>query len=294
MPSVKFTVAYDGPAVRDGLMDVRELAPALLAAGTLVQKANRLLNGDATQVSLQVRSDFKKGSFIVNLVADQNILEQAKAFLLAHPGIKDLKEILEIVFFYGGFFKLLKWLGKRKPEDVSFTDQGVNLRIGDQTTTVTTTTYNLYLDPEARRAAGMMVSPVRQAGIDRLDVQFQEEIESVTKEEVESFEFQEFEGEPALDNTSDALLQLVRLSFRREHKWGFSDGSRNFTAAVEDDGFWKDINSGAIRFSEGDQMYVKLRTRTFRTLTSLKSEHSIVKVVKYIPRPSPEQLSLNP
>ena len=101
MASVDFTVSYEGPAVRDGLMDVRELAPALLAAGTLIQKANTVLNGKVSQVSLQVKSDFRRGSFIVSLVADQNIIEQAKAFLLQHPEIADLKNILELVFFYG-------------------------------------------------------------------------------------------------------------------------------------------------------------------------------------------------
>ena len=108
----EFTVTYDGPSVRDGLMDVRELAPALLSTGALVQKANHLLNGDRVQVSVQVRSSFKRGSFIIALLADQSLLDQAKAFLLQHPQIKDVKEILEILFFYGGFFKLINFWGK--------------------------------------------------------------------------------------------------------------------------------------------------------------------------------------
>jgi hypothetical protein len=92
--------------------------------------------------------------------------------------------------------------------------------------------------------------------------------------------------------TSDALIELVRLSFKREHKWGFSDGARNFNATVEDEDFWNRIHRGEINFSEGDQMYVKLRTVTYRTDSGLKSEHTITKVVRYIPRVNPQQQQL--
>jgi hypothetical protein len=105
-------------------MDVQELAPALLASGTLIQKANALLNSQTASVSLKVRSDFRKGSFLVNFVIDQSVLEQAKNFLIGHPNIKDTKDILDTLFFYvglpvgatSGLFKLIKVLGHRKPD----------------------------------------------------------------------------------------------------------------------------------------------------------------------------------
>src|SRR5713101_3323165 len=100
--SAVLSITYDGDLVRTGLMDVQELAPALMASSTLIQKANTLLNGSTTSISLKVRSDFQRGSFLVNFVVDQSLLEQAKNLLLAHPGIKDAKEILETIFFYAG------------------------------------------------------------------------------------------------------------------------------------------------------------------------------------------------
>jgi hypothetical protein len=40
-----FQLVYDGDALSDHTMDVDELAPALLAVGTLCREANRILNG---------------------------------------------------------------------------------------------------------------------------------------------------------------------------------------------------------------------------------------------------------
>src|SRR5437588_1172700 len=118
MSTAEFAISYDGELVRAGLMDVQQLAPALLASGALIQKANRLLNGEGTHVEVKVRSDFRTGSFLVNLHVDQGLIEQAKNFLLAHPNIREAKDILEILFFYaglpatavGGLFKLIKLL----------------------------------------------------------------------------------------------------------------------------------------------------------------------------------------
>jgi len=68
MSKAQFQLAYDGPALRAGSMDVNELAAARLATGDLFNEANRQLNADRTELSVKVRSDFKKGSLEVALV----------------------------------------------------------------------------------------------------------------------------------------------------------------------------------------------------------------------------------
>lgn len=81
MSKARFQLAYDGPALRAGAMDVNELAPALLATADLFREANQQLNGEKAEVSIRVQSDFKRGSFEVFLIFDQNVLEAAKTLL---------------------------------------------------------------------------------------------------------------------------------------------------------------------------------------------------------------------
>jgi hypothetical protein len=158
-----FTISYDGEALREGRMDVRELAPALLAAGDLFQSANRILNHDRSTVSVQVQGQFRTGSFPVVFSVDQSPIEIVQGLLHQYPQIKDAKEILEILFFYGGIgasigtsvVKLMKWLKGDKPKEsqFTFTNNGtVIINLGDRQTEAKAETFNLAMDRSVRNA----------------------------------------------------------------------------------------------------------------------------------------------
>ena len=53
MSSTSFQVVYDGPALAGSTIDVRELAPALLAFGDVIEQANFTLNAGRTSVALR-------------------------------------------------------------------------------------------------------------------------------------------------------------------------------------------------------------------------------------------------
>lgn len=65
MSRATFTIAYDGPALRDHAMDVRDLAPAMMGLGQLFDAANTALNGDGTRVRVQVKAT-EPGCFQIN------------------------------------------------------------------------------------------------------------------------------------------------------------------------------------------------------------------------------------
>jgi hypothetical protein len=64
-----FQIVYDGPSVRNGEMDVRELAPALMAIADLCQEANTILNGSDAVVGVNIKA-IRRGSFLAHLVLD--------------------------------------------------------------------------------------------------------------------------------------------------------------------------------------------------------------------------------
>lgn len=47
----RFNLVYDGPALEEHRMDVRTLAPALLALGDMVERANEILNGEQVKIA---------------------------------------------------------------------------------------------------------------------------------------------------------------------------------------------------------------------------------------------------
>lgn len=65
-------------------MDVRDLAPALLAAGQLVDAANSILYGDSARASVQVTAT-GTGSFEVVLQVVQSIGAQITSLLTSEP-----------------------------------------------------------------------------------------------------------------------------------------------------------------------------------------------------------------
>jgi hypothetical protein len=294
--SAELTIAYDGESLRRGSMDVQDLAPALMATANLLQKANNLVNGERTHVNLKVKSDFRRGSFLVNLIVDQGLLDQAKTFLQQHPNIKEAKDILEIVFFYAGIplslFKLIKKLGEKKPDSVTYENNGdtVVLALGIEKLTVNKNTYNLFLDPEARRAASRIVEPLKTEGIDFLEIRRGDEIETVSKEEAPAFSYLALDGELLLDNVREAWLSIVALSFNPQHKWRFSDG---ITARIDDKEFWDRIHRHEEIFEEEDQLLVALRTTTRRDNDGkLHTDNVIERVLQHLHAPKQTKLSL--
>ena len=69
-PTVEIVVSYEGPAVAEYRMPVRDLAPALLALEQAFVRTNLLVNGDSASVSLEIRAP-RQGSFEIVFLVSQ-------------------------------------------------------------------------------------------------------------------------------------------------------------------------------------------------------------------------------
>ena len=76
-------LTYDGPALQAHTMDVRTLAPALLAFGDLCEEVGRTLYGPQVNTRVEVRASFRTGSFGVDLSVMRSCCSTSSTCLLA-------------------------------------------------------------------------------------------------------------------------------------------------------------------------------------------------------------------
>ena len=175
MAETSFEVKYEGEALRDGRMAVRDLAPALLALGQLFTEASQLLYPENEPVALEIEAT-REGSFEVEL-----ILHGAGAAwdqLSAHPMTSAASLIVFKEAIIGdsadlSLFGLIKWLkGKLITDQKDGPEPGeVTLKLEDGSEiTVKAEVVALARDPQIRKKAREVVQPLRREGVDKFEI----------------------------------------------------------------------------------------------------------------------------
>ena len=278
----KFTISYEGEALKSHSMSVEDLAPALLALDKIFQISNTLLNGHNSNVHLKVVGQ-KSGSFEVVLDLFQN-LPEIMSIIKTH----DSKELLYILFGSAGFFAYLKSLkNMKKPVKQLNESQDINI-----TGNFHNCVFNFYNNNEIKKESKIFLKPLSKAGIKQLNISENKKLlNSINKEDVDYF-LQQSDEEVTNETTNNftKYYHIIALTFEKG-KWKLSDNNSTITAKIRDEAFIKKVESSRLSFSKGDILKCKVREEQKEINGNLKSSYFIEKVLEHTPFSS-KQLKL--
>jgi hypothetical protein len=226
MSEANFKIIFRGSAVDDGEIDVRDLAPALLALGDVFQAASDVLNGDRVKTVVRVKAT-EQACFEVDLSIAQTA-KDAIASLLTYAsenkdGIAAATELAELILkagtgfaaLSGGLFALLKFLKGRKADKIEKRASEVHVHIGDNYFVTNNRTIELAENVSVREGARKFASVLNNTGIDSISIKPQGEPEEIyTKHDLPSFEL----PPPIEEQLVDEVRRILALGFSAESK----------------------------------------------------------------------------
>jgi hypothetical protein len=288
MPDAVMSLQYEGPAVDAGTMDVRTLAPALIATADAMREAHALLAIPGRAPRVEVRAT-RPGSFIVDLLIAEgadNLYQRAIA-IFTSPAVTADAGLMSLIGSVIGSVGIVRRIRNRKINRVEQQVGNVTVIILEDGTRIeipAAETLRLVVDADFRRSLNRMVEPLAgQKGVTRLTLSDGEQAETVNGDDLSAFDVPPAREEDLGESVNTVVLRPVSVAFTEGNKWRFSDGEATFFAAIEDPDFLTNINLGVERFAKNDMLRVRLRTRQTRDATGLHAEHAVVQVVQHIP-----------
>lgn len=296
-----FHIIYDGPALQNNEMDVRDLAPALIALSDLFDEANNILNHGRVEVSTQVKASFKTGCFGIEIGVVQGIPEAIKSLFQSEYTI-GAATLVTLAGFTAkdvgrGLLGFIKWIRGRKIDDVVLLDENkVKVVIDDDQYETERKIIDLYRNERIRKALEAAIhKPLQQEGIDSFGCakEMPEEGDaffSITKEDSDFFVADCIEDEELEEHEYTAHIHALNIAFQDDNKWKFSDGSNKFFAEVKDLGFVERVQNNEIAFRKDDILKARILMRQKLTSTGLKPEYQVLEVLEH--RSAHRQLNL--
>lgn len=291
MSRADFTLTYDGPALASHEMDVRELAPAMLAVGELFDAMNMLLNGESADVQVNVRAH-EPGCFSVVFDIVQSWRDGAMSLLTGDfvTAALNLKELL-----IGGT-GLIWWIRQQRgqvPDRVEkLSGNMIRVHYGDESFDVPLELLRLYQDLAVRTALEKVVHrPLQNPGISLVEFGHRAApAQQISKHDASAFKVPDVPERVLVSDTREAAFSIVSLAFKDDNKWRLHDGTSSVSATIEDEEFLRKVNANLIRFAKGDVLICEVEFTQKQGAKGLVTDNVVKKVKEHIP--APRQLGL--
>lgn len=287
MSKATFTIAYDGPALRNHAMDVRALAPALLGFGTLFDAANTALNGDDSKTKVQVTA-LESGSFQISFEVIQTFYSHMVA-LLSGPTVTAAANLQSLLFgssVVGSVIYLIKRFRGKSPDKVTPLKEGmVRLQYGDETVDIPVESLKLLQSLPVRDSLQKIIEePLKMEGIEVFEVRSGgKTIETVTRAESVYFAKPSMPDDILVDDHRRAAFSIMALAFKDDNKWRLYDGTHTISARIEDAEFLRRVNENEVSFSKGDVLICDIHIIQKQTDMGLKTDYIVEKVIDHKP-----------
>lgn len=300
-----FHIVYDGPSLENNEMDIKELAPALLAISEVLEETNRLYNRGRAEVAVNVKGSFKTGCFGFDLSVTQDFLHNlfnllktddviAGATLLGYLGFIATSAVQT----GKGLLQVVKWLRNRPITKIEISsDNKAKIYVDEDSYTVEKEIIELLKSYKIRKAIESAITvPLEKEGVDsfacagQLSPDQTDKFIIIKKEEAKYFIAPEPEDEVIEEHTYITSLQAVSVVFQEKNKWRFSDGTNTFFAEINDGVFAQKVQNNDISFAKNDIFKVELYTKQTLTAKGIKTEYTVNKVIGH--RSAARQLQL--
>lgn len=321
MSRQEFSVAYDGSARLDGhSIDVRTLAPALMAFGKLLREANIEFNGKKTTTKVLVVSDFEHKCFNVNFELVLGWYEQVKQ-LLGLDEAKTAKEVLEWVglikpAIVGAslaagrmtYLQFLKWRKGREiiEEQTDSTPAGfisISIKGDGNKVEISPEILRLAKNPKALKATQDAFLPLGQDGFDTMRVSGGElspaetfkpaEVEDIIASCAKGIEESKGFFEPEVEDTPAWLSVYSPVYDEKAEKWRFRLGRETIYADISETTIAHDAMLRGGSFSDDSyQVVLEVTTPYDQNGKPKDPSYKIKKVVRFVPASPSKQGSL--
>lgn len=288
--TTEFKIRFEGPALDGHSMQVRDLAPALMALGESLNVIATITEPSAVPPGLAIKAA-EPGSFEVLLqLADPSVFHRMQDLLIGDV-VGAVLNAKELLITLGGSYALVKWLKGRRIKRVEVdTPKPGHVRIVDEqgnSIEVPTAAWTAAQDLRFREAARDAVAPLERDGIEALEIDSGPIAPKVRvdRDDRAAFEVPDVVEKPILDDTHETVLRLVNIAFNEDHKWKVSEGDATFWVQIEDLDFLERVSRGVEVFTAGDLLRVRLRHQQWSTSGLPRSERAVLKVIQHIPGP---------
>lgn len=292
----RLSLQYNGWALESHSMDVRQLAPSLLALADLFSIAHAELGPTLTPPpALEVTAQ-RGGSFIVDMWLAAQESGDDLINILNGPRVSAAGAALGLG---GPVVIAIRWLVNRfrkGREQVSQVEPGMVRVLWPDGTLLEApvAAQRLVERMDFSRTAAQVFEPLRKDGVEGIELRTPGRGKArvqVTREDLRAFNSLPEDDEVLSDNTRLVTVSIVNLPLRSHHKWKVDDSTATFWANLEDQGFLARMEAGIERFGVGDRLHVQMRDRQLRTAENgITVDHTIQKVIKHWSLPPPEEL----